>query len=235
VESQKWKAKSPDYFRWVLVVMATACLLLLVSIYPLIFRLVDDSSSIGLRNGIEIGKGDSTDTKRSDGQKKGPASFAKLAIIYQNQNSQSFESINILQSQKDKLILTQEDNYKLSFQTVDDRFIYIYQLDPRGTLAKLFPNNNYIKAQNPILKERTYIIPPRSNWFYLNSKGGKEQLYIVSSAYPMANLENIYTQYETCKSHMGRMELLSRLLKEFDTIDKTNVEMFIWEFTFKKS
>ena len=94
---------------------------------------------------------------------------------------------------------------------------------------KLFPNNVYSSIQNPLRQEQTYRFPSKPNWFYLIKNRGEEHIYIVASARPRRNLENLYMRYDKADKSK-KQEILSLLLREIETFGKEPSEEAIKRF-----
>jgi hypothetical protein len=95
---------------------------------------------------------------------------------------------------------------------------------------KFFPNDSF---QNLLQQGQNYRFPLEPNWFHLDSNKGEERIFIIASAQPRPDFENLYKKYESAEESK-KQEILSHLLKEFQNIRKEAVEeAFQWIFVFK--
>ena len=245
VKAQKRKIMFPTYARRVLVRVAAACLVLaclvpLVMLYPTIFGPSDSLHKpfIRQRKGAIPEKGITIENLpgRRGGGKKGLISFNQLVFYYQKyqkRGPEAIRAVDIRFPQKEGIALTSNDNYGLLLQTAADRYVYVYQLDSRGIMVKLFPGDVYGSLQNPLRKGQEYYLPPKGNWLYLGKEEGEERIYVIASAQPMQKLEDLYVQYDKADNRQERQEVLSRLLKEFDAVGETAGEEAVrWVFEF---
>jgi hypothetical protein len=239
--------------RRVLVIVAAVCMVLLVIILPVIFYLSDQDyrPSIGLRKG-SVPKGGIIvkHPPKRGGPKKGAISFHQLMFHYQKAGSPSVYGVDIRFPQEEKITLAADDNYRLIMQPAGDLYVYIYQLDFCGELAKLFPNSAYSSVQNPLEDGQAYHVPSEPNWFHLGEKGrdsdrldapayagvetankGEEQIYVAASAQPIPKLEEIYAQYGKAGNREIRRESLSHLFKELDG-ELPGEDTAVWRFVF---
>ena len=157
--------------------------------------------------------------------------FHQLMLHYQKADSQSVYGVDIRLPQEEKITLTADDNYRLLMKPAGDHHVYIYQLDCRGQLARLFPNDVYSSFQNPLQEGQTYYIPSNPNWFHLGEKEGEEQIYVIASAQMIPKLDELYAQYDEADNRSKRQESLSRLLKELDG-ELLDEDITIWRFVF---
>jgi len=154
IEAQVGKVPLHIHFRRVLVMVAAACLVIMV-VLPVTIYIMDNRPALGQRKGFvsDAGIVIKPPTRRG-GPKKGQISFRKLMIHYQKADSQSAHGFDFRFPQDERLTLTDEDNYRLFIQPADNRYVYAYQLDSDSQMMRLFPNSNYSSAQNPLKKEQ---------------------------------------------------------------------------------
>jgi hypothetical protein len=235
IEARKRKNPLSSYARRILVGIAAIAAVLLLIVLPTILYMQDKGKepALGLKKLAEIEKRDIITKhphRRGKGPKKRAVFFHRLMLQYQK-NSQSVYEFDIRFPQEEKLSLTSDDFYRFSAQTNGDHHVHIYQLDPRGRLTKLFPNNAYSSAKNPLQKGQTYYIPSVPNWFYPGKDKGEERIYVVASAQIMLNLEELYEQYTAAEGKSEKQQILSRLLQTIEDVDKSE-NAVIWTFKF---
>lgn len=234
IEAQVGKVPLHLHFRRILVGVAAACLILFVIIIPAIIYMSDHKPALGQREGFVSDDGIVIKRpSRRGGPKKGQISFRQLMIHYQKADSQSAYGFDFRFPQDERVTLTADDNYRLLIQPDGDRYVYAYQLDSDGELMRLFPNSDYNPAQNPLKNEREYYLPSEPNWLYLDGNPGEERIYVVASAQPMSELDDLYNQYDKTKDKLERQEILSRLIKEMEAVEETTGgEAVVWVFAF---
>lgn len=236
IEARKRKSLFSPHAQQILVGVAIVCLVLSAIVVPIIFYSSDRDvePSIGLRKVVVPKSGviiKHPPTRRGKGPEKGAISFQQLMFQYQKSDSPSVYGLDIRFSVEEEVTLTAHDSYRLVMQTANERYVYIYQLDSRGRLINLFPNNLYSSAQNPLDQEQIYHIPSDPDWFHLSEKKGEERIYVFASAQPMQELEQLYAQYDSADSRGKRREALQHLLKELD--EETTIEdTVVWKFAF---
>ncbi|MFV8754421.1 DUF4384 domain-containing protein [Nannocystaceae bacterium ST9] len=85
--------------------------------------------------------------------------------------------------------------------------VYIYQVDPAGKVSVLFPDPR-IPVINPVPGSTALAIPPAPASFTINEKDiGREQVHVVASTRPMAQLEASMSQAAANPSEVTASEL----------------------------
>lgn len=92
---------------------------------------------------------------------------------------------------KDGDSVSQKDFYAISFETVLDPYVYLFQIDSRGNMTQLFPNPQITDTTNPITPGKAYRLPGEKDWFYLDENKGTEQVILISQIEPIAEPERI--------------------------------------------
>jgi len=156
--------------------------------------------------------------------KKESIFFNRLWFQFQEQGSQAVESVDLQAPQEGVVTLTSADNYRLLFEPLEGTHVYIFQLSPDNHLAKLFPNEIYTSAQNPLPPGEALRLPAAPNWFYLGEGKGEERLYVVASTQPIASLERLYARYGQANDEASRQQHLSALLDTLQTGADTSPE-----------
>ena len=115
----------------------------------------------------------------------------QIEFQYQPKGSESFVSLDIGSSQDEVVSLASEDNYRLSLELPQERFVYVFQVGADKQLTKLFPNTEYNPVQNPVQAGNKIIIPSSPDWFYVEKGRGEVLIYVVSSAEPLQDWEDL--------------------------------------------
>ena len=87
--------------------------------------------------------------------------------------------------------ITSKDNYALYLKPAQDCWIYIYQADSDGNTLRLFPNDDFKTAGNPLSAGREYWAPNDGDYYFLDEHTGKETIYVVASRKPKPALEEL--------------------------------------------
>lgn len=95
----------------------------------------------------------------------------------------------------DGQILTQNDNYKVIFQSQTPCYIYIAQLDATGKMDPIFPSR-FSQWKNPIEANMLYDVPDQKNWFYLDANVGVETIYFIASRTQRQDIERVFGELE---------------------------------------
>jgi hypothetical protein len=232
------------YSRWAAVGAAVVGLMVFAVLYTALFLKVPSGREVALvgqragfasERGVVV-RGTPPPRKGSKGE---PVPFERLMFHFQRQGSQLVEGLDLQVPQEEMISLASADNYRLLLEPAQDRCVYIFQLTSSGILVKLFPNGTYSSVQNPLQQGRTVHLPSEPNWFYLDetvaSLAGEERLYIVASAQPMPDLDDLYAQYVQADDESNRQALLSSLLEKIATIEETPSEAVAgWVFVFDR-
>lgn len=233
IQAKQRKPIFPLRFRWVMAGVAIASIIMLIMVHPVIFR-VKESPFIGQREGFPSEKGSTVRGSHGKGPKKGSIFFKQLMFQYQKRGSRIVQGVDIRVPLEETITLSSDDNYRLFFQPIGNWHIYIYQVGSSDNLIQLFPNNMYSSVQNPLQQGQKYYLPSKPNWLYLAGQNtGKEQLYIITSAKPLQDWEDLYTQYEKTDTSQDKQELHSQLLKEIKAVEEESGEEVVkWMFPF---
>ncbi|MCJ7634816.1 DUF4384 domain-containing protein [Candidatus Bathyarchaeota archaeon] len=105
--------------------------------------------------------------------------------------------------------LTQKDPYYLNVHSFDQCFLYLFQLQSSGELAKLFPNSKYVPTSNPV-PGGPIRIPDGYDWFYLDDTPGTETIYLVASRWRQKTLEMLCAKLES----EDKVEEKRKIIKE---------------------
>jgi len=81
------------------------------------------------------------------------------------------------------------DQFRVSFKTDNDGYVYVINFDGAGKAQIIFPHME-AGADNFVKGGMAYEIPSASaNWYYLDEVTGKETLYVIASPFKIANLD----------------------------------------------
>jgi prefoldin subunit 5 len=87
------------------------------------------------------------------------------------------------------------DTYKVIFTPNENFYVYIFQKDATNQVQRLFPMQAFkeitLNNQNPVEKDRQYILPTKEKSFRLDSNVGIEKIYFMVSRYKDVVLENL--------------------------------------------
>jgi len=133
--------------------------------------------------------------------------------------------------------LAQTDNYAIEFRAKDSAYIYIFQIDAKEKIFKLFPNTDYLEKDNPLQGGELYQIPDQNRWFYLDENKGKEYLIVLAQKEPLADAENICKKVFESEREASESEEPRRVIKRKDNTEEKKLvsdidNMFIWKLFF---
>ena len=232
---KKREPSSLFYSRWALLGAGLASLVAFAVLYTVLFRPSTPSDSrpdqvvalLGQREGFAAEKGvilKGPEVTPGKGEKRGPLAFEQLLFHFQKHDSRFVEGVDLQAPPEETITLTSADNYRLLMEPAEDRYVYVFQLTSSDVLVKLFPNETYSSVQNPLRQGQTVHLPPKSNWFYLDDTEGEERLYVIASAGPLQDLEDLYARYSQADDASNKQELLAGLRKQLESIAETRSE-----------
>ncbi|MDQ7782611.1 MAG: caspase family protein [Desulfomonilaceae bacterium] len=92
-------------------------------------------------------------------------------------------------------------NYQIGLRPHATSHVYVYQIDQKGEIYRLFPGSDYLAPgndmTNPLKGGAIYWIPGKHSWLSHGSYGGKEKVYVMASRSRNARLEDLYEHLET--------------------------------------
>jgi hypothetical protein len=116
-------------------------------------------------------------------------------------------------------------NYQVAFRPSATGYVYVYQIDAKGEIYKLFPGTAYVAAENPIdnpLKGgQIYWIPAKEKWLRHGEQQGKEKIYVVASRSKNSILEDLYGHLEKLRGESGKTELAKEIQGELESYLRT--------------
>ena len=87
------------------------------------------------------------------------------------------------------------DSIRLEVETSDVAYLYVVNKGSSGRWNVLFPSKNIAGGANRVDPEYRYIIPP-GGWFTFDEQVGEEQLFLLLSRQPVADLEQVIYDME---------------------------------------
>ena len=105
--------------------------------------------------------------------------------------------------------------YHLNVTCSDTCYLYIYQLDSKQNIDRLFPNAQATGVQNPLLSMKAYKFPDQENWFVLDENTGHETIFIMASRFPAYDMDELFTKFNSADNEALKDEYLSQLLQRF--------------------
>jgi cytoskeletal protein RodZ len=156
----------------------------------------------------------------------------RMEFQFQLEGSGAVEKRDMRSPQEEITYLSTEDNYRLLLQLPQERYVFVFQVGADKQLMRLFPNMAYNPAQNPIQAEKTTFIPSPPNWFYVEKGIGEVLVYVVISAEPIQEWDEIYADYSRSEETQARRKLAMGLLDRID-LRKQNPENQISIHIFK--
>lgn len=114
-----------------------------------------------------------------------PETAAKLsleaALLYRG-------SDHALHPVKPGMTLTSLSNYALYLRAEQDCHAYVYQVDARGVVDRLFPNDAFHTGDNLLKAGEERWVPNDAELFVLDENKGTETLYVAASRKPLPDL-----------------------------------------------
>lgn len=103
--------------------------------------------------------------------------FTYLSFVYRNQGSRDIAEVAI--PAKSGISIASGDEYALRFEAAQRGWVYVTQVDPKGTLTVLFPNETFGTQSNPVEAGRVYQTPSAKTLFVLDQNAGRETIYVA--------------------------------------------------------
>lgn len=91
---------------------------------------------------------------------------------------------------RDGMALTSLDQYGLYLRADQDCYVYVYQVDSRGSVARLFPNDDFHTGDNLLKAGEERWVPNDAEFFELDENKGTETIYVAASLRPLPGLED---------------------------------------------
>jgi len=94
-------------------------------------------------------------------------------------------------------VLTNDDNYRVTFKPTRDGYVYVYQIDAAQRVDTIFPNTKYTAVTNPVSSKIVYSVPPEGRWLHLDQTRGSEDIIIVAADTPLDDPKAIALRVHT--------------------------------------
>ena len=97
---------------------------------------------------------------------------------------------------KEGMVLSSKDNYCIYVRPDRKSYVYIFQVDTLGKVLRLFPNDRFSQAGNPLNPERQYWIPDaeeagRTKFMFLDDNPGTETIHFLATQFPVKEFEEL--------------------------------------------
>lgn len=165
-------------------------------------------------------------TPTGKGPQRGVACLEPM-FQFQRRGSQFVEGIDLRHPPADRVSLTSEDNYRLLLDPLQDCWVYAFQVTASGELIRLYPDDRYSAAPNPLRQGRPVYVPSQPSWLYVDGEIGQERLYVVASAQPLPELDDLYVRYSQARAP-NKPQARAALLEQIDSPKGSS-----WTFAFK--
>lgn len=230
---QETRRARPTPSRWAMAGAAAAGVILIAALFALILRsgaipgytptpepmlIAQRVGPSAVQTTIAHDEGKGTGER---GASWGLDAFRQLLFEIQRQDSPTVQAVDLLNPPEETVTLTPADNYRLTLEPGEERYVYAYQLTSSGSLVQLFPDPAYSAVANPLAPGQLTRVPAEPNWLYLGGAPGEEQLYVIASPQPFQELDDLYAQYTQEPDEASKREILPDLLHMLDTIAET--------------
>ena len=142
----------------------------------------------------------------------------RVEFQYQPKGTEAIKGLDFDSPQDEIISLSAEDNYRLSLELPQDRYVYVFQVGTEEQPIKLFPNPEFTPDMNPIQAGKSTTIPLPPNWLYVEKDQGEVLLYVVTSTEPLQDWDDI-----DAKIAKGSLDQMKK-----DRGDKVSVRVFIF-------
>jgi hypothetical protein len=136
------------------------------------------------------------------------AGTPQLEVVFDVVKEVSYGGTYAANSVMDGDTLTQDDNYKIMFQSSVPCYMYVVQLDSTGKMDPIFPSK-WSSGANPLEAYSVYEVPVDNNWFYLDRNMGIETIYFIASLERRSDIENLLYELESANQSLVQRERVS--------------------------
>jgi hypothetical protein len=155
----------------------------------------------------------------------------RIEFQYQPKGSEAITKLDFTSTQEETISLSSDDNYRLILLLPQERYVYVYQVKDEKQLVRLFPNEEYYPAQNPLQAGKRITIPLPPNWFYVGKEAGEASVYVVTSPAPLINWETNYAEYSQANSTRVKQDISAEFLdlvnkEKQDPKDQVSIHVF---------
>ena len=103
--------------------------------------------------------------------------------------------------------------YAVGFKVSRRAWVYIFQLDSRGKLARLYPDPYFPQQANPVRSGEWIWTPPPDFRSRLDRNTGREVIYLVASPRPDRRLDELFKRLQAVKDNPGVLADATRVLQ----------------------
>lgn len=150
----------------------------------------------------------------SNPQPKDEALEVAVNIIGQREVAKGVEPITV----KNDSVLRTNDNLKIYVKPSRDAYIYVLIFDSAGKADMLFPSAQ-VGMHNHVRGGQTYPVPDGNQWFYLDENTGTENVYVMASLTPMADIDKLLAAMES-KGQRQQQEDSKKILAQMDVLKR---------------
>jgi hypothetical protein len=164
--------------------------------------------------------------------------FNYLTLQIHTPGSVTAKDINLLQQPAGTITLTPENDYSLILAVAQDAYLYIFQSNPAFGITKLFPEEDFNPALNPLRTGEAIELPSEPYWFYLKAVGGQNTLFILAAEEYQGDLEEYYTRYRLADDEAEQITLADNalhLIEQLPTLQPGEVELWTFRFDSKET
>ena len=94
-----------------------------------------------------------------------------------------------MQAMDENAVLASGYGYSIYINPSDICYLYVYQIDALGKSFRLFPNNKFETAENPIEPSVGMWLPNERKLYSLDETTGKEFVYVFASREPISEFD----------------------------------------------
>ncbi len=146
------------------------------------------------------------------------ASLIDVDITYQTRQAGSLD----FQELRDGNVVHSGDMLKIIFETRENCYVYIFQVDTKKRIYSLFPMEQFggkqVGNSNPVQAGQTYYAPGKSMSFELDNVTGAETIYFLAYRTKDPALEAAYQEIEAWQRReettLQQLALLDQRIKE---------------------
>lgn len=116
-----------------------------------------------------------------------------IEFQYRLSGSDTLKKLSFDTPRDEFISLSSEDNYRLVLQFPSEQYVYVFQVSSDERAVRLFPNEEFNPAQNPLTAGNIHVIPLPPRWFYMDKVQGEVRLYVLTSAGPLHEWDDLDT------------------------------------------
>ncbi|PON10432.1 hypothetical protein C2W62_50095, partial [Candidatus Entotheonella serta] len=93
------------------------------------------------------------------------------------------------------------DGYRIYVEPYQPCYVYIFQIDSKGELTRLYPSADSGSHTVPGPVQGALWIPAPDRWFQLDNTQGLEEIYVVATQARREDVEDIFRRYTRMSRH----------------------------------